>query len=129
MKNKTKGIRHMFLAFRYSINGLTSAFKNEAAFRHELLLGIPHFIAVALVPMPMLMRLFFAALWVMLLIVELINSAIEAIVDLVSPDYHELAKRAKDYGSAALYLVLNLLFGGWAVILISYVLKFLKIVV
>lgn len=124
MKNNTKGMLHLWLAFSYSINGLRSAFKNEAAFRHELLLGIPHILAVVLLPMPMLMRMFFVALFVLLLVVELINSAIEAIVDLVSPAYHELAKRAKDYGSAALYLVLNLIFLGWAIVFISYILKY-----
>lgn len=117
---KEKGLKHLLLAFNFSAHGLCSACKREAAFVHELLLGIPHMIGLVLIPMPMVLRLVLFGLWVQLLVVELINSAIEAMVDLVSPGYHELARIAKDYGSAAIFLILCLFVGCWLYVLLKF---------
>lgn len=126
--NSDSGFKHLLAAFKYSVNGLCAAFKNETAFRHELLFGVPHIIAVALLPMSMLMRLILLGLWVQLIVVELVNSAIEAVVDLASPKYNELAKLAKDYGSAAVFLVINLMIACWIYVVGSIVLRGLKVV-
>lgn len=98
----------------YSYQGLFAAVRHESAFRQEALL------AVALLPLAFWlgrtwMEVAVLALTVVLvLIVELLNSAIEAVVDRISFDWHELAKRAKDYGSAAVHLSLLLCGGVWA---------------
>jgi diacylglycerol kinase (ATP) len=115
-KGKT-GIRRLFNAFNYSCAGLQEAFRNEDAFRQEVLL------AVVLVPLAfwlepgMLGRALMIACVMLLLIVELLNSAIEATVDRISLDDHRLAKRAKDIGSAAVLLSLLNLVLVWALVL------------
>jgi len=103
-----QGIARLWAAFLYSLDGLRYAVRNEAAFRQELftiavLLVILYFLPLSLVSKGLL---FFATLLV--LIVELLNSAIESIVDIASPEYHALAKRAKDLGSAAVMISLIL---------------------
>jgi len=103
-------IRH---AFFYSCDGLKFAIRNVTAFQQEVLLYIISAIALYFLPLPLMHKgiLFFANTTV--LIAELLNSAIEAVVDLVSPDYHILAKRAKDLGSAAVLTALLLAAGLW----------------
>jgi diacylglycerol kinase (ATP) len=107
-KGKT-GFKRFFNAFKYSLAGLQAAFHNEDAFRLELVS------ACVLVPLAfyleadMLSRALMIFCVLLLLIVELINSAIEAAVDRISLDDHLLAKRAKDIGSAAVFITtLNL---------------------
>lgn len=107
------GIDRIVRAAGYSAHGLRAAYLGESAFRQEV------WLAVVLVP---------AAFWVgrdwievallvgtamLVLIVELLNSAVEAVVDRVSLDRHELSKRAKDFGSAAVMLALLLCGGTW----------------
>jgi len=111
------GMSRVWWATRYSYEGLFAAFRHESAFRQEALL------AVVMVPgafwlgrswLETAMLLLTVAL---VLVVELLNSAIEAVVDRHSFEWHELAKRAKDYGSAAVHLSLLLCAGVWAVAL------------
>lgn len=116
LEKAIKDVKHVSLALGYSFNGFTACFKNETAFRQEVIIGIANLIAVILIPMPLSVKLSMVTLWVLLICVELINSAIEAVVNIASPDYHELAKRAKDYGSAAVFCILSLFFGGWIAI-------------
>ncbi len=104
-KGKT-GLIRVWNALFYSIDGLKAAIRHEDAFRQELLLAlvcIP--LALWLEPGAVGRALMIAALF-LVLIVELINSAIEAVVDRVSLENHHLAKRAKDIGSAAVLLSL-----------------------
>jgi len=115
-KGKT-GLRRVWNALFYSIDGFGAAFKHEDAFRQESIL------AALLIP---------AALWlgdtgmecalmiasvVLVLIVELINSAIEATVDRISLENHALAKRAKDIGSASVLLALLNVVVVWGLVL------------
>ena len=107
-----RGWSRLWHATGYSLQGLMAAF-NEAAFRLELLL------ALILAPLAFWLgdnwvevAVLLGSL-VLLLIVELINSAIECVVDRVSPDWHELSKKAKDMGSAATLLSLLLAAGIW----------------
>jgi diacylglycerol kinase (ATP) len=111
------GLGRIYNAFRYSVLGLRAATIHEAAFRQELLL------AVVLTPLafwvgrtPFEVALLLGVL-VMVLIVELVNSAIEALADAISLDYHPLLGRAKDIGSAAVMLSLLAAFGIWAAML------------
>lgn len=114
-----KHVKHATLALKYSFQGFVACFKNEVAFKQEVLLGIINLLAVVCLPLPLSVRLCMITLWVLLICVELLNSAIEAVVNLASPEYHELAKCAKDYGSAAVFCILTLFIAGWIAI-VSY---------
>jgi diacylglycerol kinase (ATP) len=104
-KGKT-GFRRIVNAARYSHEGLTAAVREEAAFRQELAL------AAVLVPLGLWLgasgveRALLVGSVLLVLVVELLNSAVEAVVDRVSLEPHSLAKRAKDMGSAAVLLSL-----------------------
>ena len=95
------GIARIWAAFFYSLNGLRFAISNEPAFRQEACIIVVLLIALLFLPLSLLWKglLFFASTSV--LVVELLNSAIESVVDIASPEYNDLAKRAKDLGSAA----------------------------
>jgi diacylglycerol kinase (ATP) len=121
----SKNFRHATLALKYSFHGFIGCFKNEVAFRQEVILGVANLIAVLVIPLPLAVRLSMITLWVLLISVELLNSAIEAVVNIASPEYHELAKRAKDYGSAAVFCILALFLGGWASIAAYLIYEFL----
>ncbi len=114
----TGGLIRIVRAFGYSLQGLGAAWRHEAAFRQETLL------AVVLIPLGLWLgdtameRLLLAGVLVAVLIVELLNSAIEALADAVSTDHHPLLGRAKDVGSAAVLLMLLLAGAAWACVLI-----------
>jgi len=116
-KGKT-GLQRLINAARYSLEGLAAAARHEDAFRQELML------AAALVPLGLWLgnggveRALLAGSMLMVLVVELLNSAIEAAVDRVSLENHDLAKRAKDYGSAAVMLSLAMTAGVWLLVLL-----------
>jgi diacylglycerol kinase (ATP) len=104
-KGKT-GLRRIWNALSYSLDGLSAAFRHEDAFRQEV------FLAAILIPVAFFMpaggtgKALMIAAVLLVLIVELLNSAIEAAVDRISLENHLLAKRAKDIGSAAVLLSL-----------------------
>jgi len=114
------GIARIWAAFFYSLNGLRFAISNEAAFRQEACIAAVLLGVLLFLPLSLLWKglLFFATISV--LVVELLNSAIETVVDIVSPEYHELAKRAKDLGSAAVWvsIVLAIVLWGGAIFMI-----------
>jgi diacylglycerol kinase (ATP) len=119
MPNKKTGIARLLAAMVYSVKGLTAAFKNEAAFRQECwLLLAAIFVAVQLKVTPVSQILLIGSI-VLVLIVELLNSAIEAVVDRIGPEQHDLAGRAKDMGSAAVLVTLLLAAFIWIFILWS----------
>ena len=109
---------HAIDAVKYSVQGLISCFKHELAFRQECMIAIPHFVAVALLPMELWMRFYLGALWVVVIVVELVNTGIEAVTDLASPEWHQLAKKAKDCGSAAVFCTILLFSLSWLFVLI-----------
>jgi diacylglycerol kinase (ATP) len=119
MKSNKRGISRVFSAFFYSLDGLTSAFKHEEAFRQEALLFLLLLPGIYFVPVSLPFKFALLAANSLVLIVELLNSAVEAVVDMVSPDYHILAKRAKDMGSAAVLISLFLAGGLWLAALIQ----------
>ncbi len=112
-----KGLRRIFNAFFYSLDGFRAAYRHEDAFRQEVLL------AVILIPLALWLPathtgkavMVFSVLLVIM--VELLNSAIEATVDRISLDRHDLAKRAKDIGSAAVLVSLLNVLVVWALVL------------
>jgi diacylglycerol kinase (ATP) len=117
-KGKT-GLTRLINAFSYSCAGLRTAYKNEDAFRQEVLL------AVVLIPLAFYLqhgaveRVLMVGSVFLLIIVELLNSAVEATVDRISLDHHRLAKRAKDIGSAAVLIALVNLAMVWSLILLG----------
>jgi len=111
------GLPRIIAAWGYSLAGLSFALRRETPFRQEFLLYLLLLGALPFLPIPGLFKLVLLALNTLVLIVELLNSAIEKVVDLASPGYHHLAKQAKDLGSAAVLLALLLALGGWLVAL------------
>lgn len=118
MANSTTGLTRIIKATGYSFKGLKSAFQHEAAFRQELLLVLlmsPFALWLgnsAAEKAVLLISLF------IVLIAELLNSAIEAIVDRVGLEYHELSGRAKDIGSAAVFIALTQVAVIWSLIIL-----------
>lgn len=112
-----KGVNRLINAFGYSCAGLAAAWRGEAAFRQEMAL-----LAVA-VPLGLFLgktgvdRALLVGSVLLVPVVELLNSAIEAIVDKASPERHELAKRAKDMGSAAVLFALIAAAAVWVCVL------------
>lgn len=113
------GLRRIFSAFFYSLDGFRAAWRNEHAFRQELVLVIIGIIVALILPVSAFEKLMMIAVLLQILVVELINSAIEAVVDRVSLERHRLSKNAKDFGSAAVLLTLIMAIATWAVVLIN----------
>ena len=115
-KGKT-GLRRLVNASGYSLAGFKAAFKSEDAFRQEV------FLAIVLIPMALYLdrspieRAMMIVSVLFLLIVELLNSAIEAAVDHTSTAHNALAKQAKDIGSAAVFFALILVAVVWGLLL------------
>lgn len=111
------GLRRIWNACHYSVAGLAAAWRHENAFRQELLL------ALVLVPLALVLdasgegKALMIASVMAVLVVELINSALEAVVDRISLENHTLSKRAKDIGSAAVMLALINLMLVWGLVL------------
>ena len=101
-----KGLTRAWHALHNSWNGLVFCVKEESAFRQELMLSAFLLPAALLFPFGAIARLLLIGSVVLVLIVELLNSSIEAAVDRISFEHHGLSKRAKDYGSAAVMLAL-----------------------
>ena len=117
-KGKT-GLRRVLNALRYSIDGLREAYRCEDAFRQEIWLAALMIPAALLLPVGGVERALMIASVLLVLVVELLNSAVEAVVDRVSLENHRLAKRAKDLGSAAVLIALLLTLAVWASILME----------
>lgn len=113
------GLRRIFSAFLYSVDGFISAWKNEHAFRQELVLVIIGIIIALFLPVSAFEKLMMISVLLLILVVELINSAIEAVVDRVSLERHTLSKNAKDFGSAAVLLTFLIALATWVVILLD----------
>ena len=111
------GLKRIFSAFGYSMAGFKAAWRSEHAFRQELFVVVIATIAALLLPVAAWEKLLLIGVFVLVLIVELINSAIEAVVDRVSLERNPLSKNAKDFGSAAVLLTLLLAAATWLVIL------------
>ena len=114
---KKTGFARILAAFFYSRDGLKAAFNNEAAFRQEIFLFILFLPILYYLPATHVIKALLLLVNSLVLIVELLNSAIEAVVNLASPEYHDLAKQAKDMGSAAVLisLCISLTLWGYAI--------------
>ena len=111
------GLGRVWNAARYSLAGLRAATKHEAAFRQELWVGLPLLLATPWLAPGRWQGLAMAASIVLVWVVELLNSALEALADAVTVERHPLLGRAKDIGSAAVMLSLLLAAAVWLVVL------------
>jgi diacylglycerol kinase (ATP) len=116
-KGKT-GLRRIWNAFGYSLAGLRAAYRHEDAFRQETHLAILLIPLALWLPATHIGKALMVGSVLLVIIVELINSAIEATVDRISLEHHSLAKRAKDIGSAAVLVSLLNVLATWALVLI-----------
>ncbi|GAB2180119.1 diacylglycerol kinase [Denitratisoma sp. agr-D3] len=117
-KGKT-GLTRIWNAFNYSLDGLAAAYRHEDAFRQEVWLALVLIPAACLLPAPNLGRALMIASVLLVLMVELLNSAVEAAVDRISLENHRLAKRAKDIGSAAVLVSLVNVAVVWGLVLLG----------
>lgn len=117
-KGKT-GLTRVWNAFHYSMAGLAAAYRNEDAFRQEAWLAAVLIPVALFLPVGALGKALMIASVLLVIIVELVNSALEATVDRISLDHHHLAKRAKDIGSAAVFVALVNVVVVWGLILFA----------
>ena len=112
-----KGITRAFRAAINSWNGLIYAYKEESAFRQELALSLILVPLAIYLPVTPIEKILLIASVILVLVIELLNSSVEAAIDRISFEVHDLSKRAKDFGSAAVMLALLLCALTWAIIL------------
>jgi diacylglycerol kinase (ATP) len=118
VKNEAVGLKRIFTAYEFSMKGLKFCYRSEAAFRQEVWLSL------VLIPLAFILgessveKILLIMVVFFVLIVEVLNSAIESVVDRIGDDYHVLSGAAKDMGSAAVWLSLMLLVVTWLIILI-----------
>ena len=113
------GFKRITNATGYSISGFKAAFINEAAFRQIILINIVLIPTTFFLDINAFEQALMIAVCLLAIIVELFNSAIEAVVDRISLERHELSKNAKDMGSAAQFVALAIIFFTWLIILIK----------
>ena len=113
-----KGLRRLINALRWTVRGMKSTFKHEEAFRQEV------YLVLVLLPLGLwfgedgVEKALLIGPLLIVLIVELMNSAIESVVDRISTDHHKLSGRAKDQGSAAVFVSLSLVALCWVLVLL-----------
>jgi diacylglycerol kinase (ATP) len=112
-----RGLQRLANATRYSLDGLRAAWTHEDAFRQEALAAAVMIPVALILPVTVIEKVLLAGVVVLVLIVELLNTGIEAAVDRDSFEINPLGKRAKDFGSAAVMLALLLAGGTWIAIL------------
>lgn len=92
-------MKRIFNAFKYSCHGFVAAFKSEAAFRQNLLIFVIGTVAAIFLPIGPVTKYMLVSALLLILLMELVNTAIETVVDRISADIHPLSKKAKDIGS------------------------------
>jgi len=117
MRNQPK--YSIFKNASYAIDGLKDLIKNETSFRLEVLFSIILLPVIIFINVSLDEKLFMLFSLVLILIAEALNGAIERVVDLVTLEYHEMAKRAKDAGSTAVLIAVLLAISVWGVILVT----------
>lgn len=119
-KTGVTGIKRIINATGYSWKGLRSAYRHEAAFRQEVWLAALLVPAGLYLGVSLLDKAMLVCSVLLILVVELLNSAIESVVDRISDEHHELAGRAKDMGSAAVLFALIICAIVWGAVLIEH---------
>ncbi|EMT6576197.1 diacylglycerol kinase [Providencia rettgeri] len=117
MASQVKGFTRVIKAAGYSLKGLKAAWVNEAAFRQESVAAIIAIFIAFYLDISYIDRILLVSSVVLVAVVELLNSAIEAVVDRIGSEYHELSGRAKDIGSAAVFVSIGLALLIWVLVL------------
>ncbi|WP_142591237.1 diacylglycerol kinase [Serratia marcescens] len=117
MANQATGLTRIIKAAGYSYKGLSAAWQHEAAFRQELVVTLLAIILVVWLDVGAIARILLIGSVALVMIVEILNSAIEAVVDRIGSEHHELSGRAKDMGSAAVSLAIVLALFVWGTVL------------
>ena len=112
-----RGLTRAIHAAKNSWHGLIFAFKEESAFRQELVLLVVFGPIALFLPVGHVEKALMICSLIMVLVIELLNSSVEAAIDRISFEHHDLSKRAKDFGSAAVMLALLIAFVIWAAVL------------
>jgi diacylglycerol kinase (ATP) len=120
MANNVSGFQRIINAAGYSWQGLRAAWQHEAAFRQEAMAAIVAIIVACWLDVDAISRVLMIGSVVLVIIVEILNSAIEAVVDRIGQERHPLAGRAKDMGSAAVLLSILLAIFVWIALLWSH---------
>ena len=115
-----RGIRRLIKAAGYSCKGLAAAFRHETAFEQEVALSLVLIPAALWLGESGVEQALLVMSWLLVLLFELINSGIEAVVDRVGTEHHELSGRAKDVGSAAVLLALVNVAVVWLLVLTDF---------
>ena len=118
MNNKPKYT--IFKNASYAIDGLVHAVKTETSFKIELALAVVFFPLVYFLPFALIFKLVLIVTYVLIMIAELLNSAVENVVDLVTQEIHPLAKAAKDIGATAVLFAVLLHILCWVLIVVNY---------
>ena len=117
MANQATGLTRIIKAAGYSYKGLSAAWQHEAAFRQELVVTVLAIILAVWLDVGAIARILLIGSVALVMIVEILNSAIEAVVDRIGSEHHELSGRAKDMGSAAVSLAIVLALFVWGTVL------------
>ena len=117
MANQATGLTRIIKAAGYSYKGLSAAWQHEAAFRQELVVTLLAIILAIWLDVGAIARILLIGSVALVMIVEILNSAIEAVVDRICSEHHELSGRAKDMGSAAVSLAIVLALFVWGTVL------------
>ena len=125
-KVQKKGLVRIFNAYKYSMKGFKAGLENEAAIRQEFVLATILTIASFFVFDGVSQLILLIAMPWLTVVAELLNSGIEAVVDRIGTEYHELSGRAKDLGSAAVFVMLVLTLLTWVLILVNNYTSLLK---
>ena len=113
---------YFFQNTRYALSGLKTLWQTEKSFRIEIYFILPLIFLTFFLPFSYFLKLALISVLILILLTESLNSALENAVDLISPDFHPLAKRAKDCGSAAVFFsILNAAL--WWVLSLAHILK------
>jgi len=119
MANNASGLTRIIKAAGYSWKGLRAAWQHEAAFRQEVVAAAIAVVIACWLDVTPLARILLIGSVALVIIVEILNSAIEAVVDRLGNEFHELSGRAKDMGSAAVLLAILLAVFVWLSILLT----------
>ena len=119
MANNVTGLTRIIKAAGYSWKGIRAAWQNEAAFRQEVVAAVIATIVACWLDVDAITRVLLIGSVVLVIIVEILNSALEAVVDRIGSEFHSLSGRAKDMGSAAVLLTILLAIFVWVMLLMS----------
>ena len=121
MRNQPK--YGLFKNTTYALNGLVDVIKHETSFKIELLLGLVLIPVLVLIDLDLISKLLMFITMMGVLIAEVINSAIERVVDLVTLEHHPMAGRAKDVGSTIVFMSIFMFIVVWSFMIVPFVMK------